>query len=318
MLIKYKQIKYIVSLFILIFLLTSCKNGTRFIAGSQKTGETVFLMYSDFSKDNSWIEQHLRDSTDVLVKLFNNPQVSPPASIKVTIHKDLKFNGIAGAATPMTLSFRSDKWPKDSWRMWILVHELTNLFAAHYGGCGSYPSDWWADGRSPFPSFVSSLVLKELGYEQESLWLRNTYADKLDHKLYWSLHEKYGFGIFERFFKLIGEDKIDFSVIGAPWPKPDANRSLYTAAYLSMAAGANITDILIAQNIGKEPSDWHSRYPDTEFVEYSIDPQQVDRIIQIRGILAAEDKGDIVTKAMKSYRSGNYRAAEQILNSNRK
>jgi hypothetical protein len=299
--IKHKSVKLNVLLLVLVFLLASCTE--------QNTDGTVFRIRTDFPEEKPWIEQHLKNSSDVLIHLFNNPEISPPASIKVTIQKDSIINGVAGAATPKTLFFQSDQWPKDRYRLWILAHELSNIFAAHYG-CGSYPSDWWSDDRSPFPGYVSCLILEKLGYKQESLWLRNVQADMPDNELYWGLHEKYGFGIFERFFKLIKADKLDLSVIGKPWPQADHDRSLYTAAYLSMAAGVNITNMLIEHNIGKKPSDWDVRHPDVPFIEYSLDPEQVQRIIRIREILAKTPNA----KAMKYYRSGNYPTAEQMLN----
>ena len=125
-----------------------------------------------------------------------------------------------------------------------------------------------------------------LGYTEESHWRRSVHAGEPDHELFWSLHDKYGFGIFERFFKLIKADKIDLCSIGNPWPSPDPTRSLYTAAYLSIAASENITSLLTQHNVGKKPVDWNDRHPNIEFIEYSIDSQEVERrscrLVEIR------------------------------------
>lgn len=70
------------------------------------------------------------------------------------------------------------------------AHELTNLFARHYAGCGSFPSDGWANGRSPFPIYAAAQVCEKLDEQETAKWLRTVDADLDDQKLYWALHEK--------------------------------------------------------------------------------------------------------------------------------
>ena len=207
------------------------------------------------------------------------PAVSPPKEIAVELKRDPKNQGVGGGATPTSLVFSSSSWPDEQWRHWILVHELVNLFAAHYAGSGGMPSDWWANGRSPFPTYACCLVLAQLGNVEDAAWLKGTKQGNADHELYWVLHRKYGFELFAKFLALLRADGLDLGKIGAPWPTADAKRSLYAAAYLSIAAGENLAPVLREHGIGKKPSDWDVIHPERPFVEYEVTKGAVDALV---------------------------------------
>ena len=62
------------------------------------------------------------------------------------------------------------------------------------------------------------------------------------------------FAIFASFFSLIRNDGIDLGKIGTPWPAPDARRSTWTIAYLSLAAGKNLAPLFREYGIGTSPT----------------------------------------------------------------
>jgi hypothetical protein len=271
---------------------------------------TEFDIRSGFGDESAWTQSYLEGAAEVLVSLMHNRAVAPPTKIVVTLTKDLKLNGIGGAASPTSLAFTSDAWPKERGRLWILAHELTNLFAAHYGG-GGYPSDWWSDDRSPFPEYVSCLVMKKLGYSEEAEWRQRLAAGKKDHSLFWELDKKYGFNLFAQFFKSLREDGVNLGKIGAPGPHPDKLRSAYTIAYLSLAAKSNLATMVHEHEIGKEPNDWKQRHPEIKFVEYEVTSKVVTQILRARKKLFGKGMKRQEANLLQLYRLGHY---EEVLN----
>jgi hypothetical protein len=269
--------------------------GLAALTGSATAGDVPIRVevVSEFDAESKWVEAFVGDAAKVLVQLMANPDVAPPASIRVELKKDANSAGIAGWATPAAIGFSSGSWPEEKNRLWIVSHELTNHFTALYAGGGGMPSDWWADGRSPFPEYVSCLVLRATGHEDAANWRQATSAAKPDHALYWKLHEKYGFDVFARFLKLLRDDRVDLTKIGAPERPADRARAVYATAYLSIAAGANLAPSLRELGLGRRPADWEQRCPGAVFVEYEVTDADVARVIERRDALfahaAAED-----------------------------
>jgi hypothetical protein len=247
-----------------------------------KPSPTTFTIRSEFGAESAWVEDYLHRATRVLVRMFDAPDVAPPKAISVELKKDPKSQGVGGWASPTALGFSSNLWPDEPYRHWILVHELLNLYAAHYGGAGGYPSDWWSNGRSPFPTYACCLVLAQLGLIEDAAWLKGTKKGQRDHDLYWALHRRHGFELFARFFRLVRADGIDLGKIGAPWPRADERRSLYTVAYLSLAAGENLASVVAEHGVGKKPSDWDAIHPDKPFTEYEVTAAEVEALLAVR------------------------------------
>lgn len=237
---------------------------------------------SDFGDESAWVGPFVEDAAKSLVGLMANPDVAPPKTVRVELKKDANSQGIAGWATRDAIGFSSSAWPEEKSRLWIVAHELANQFTAHFAGAGGFPSDWWADGRSPFPEYVSCLVLRATGHEDAAKWRQEGSAGKPDHALYWKLHAKYGFELFAKTLKALRADGVDLGAIGVPWPAPDRVRSAYTIAYLSASAGTNLAALVREHGIGREPSDWKERHPEIAFVPYEVTAADVDAILAAR------------------------------------
>jgi len=268
-----------------------------------------FVIESDFGGEAAWVRGHLEASARILVRLMDDPAVEPPRKIHVTLEKDPDAGGVGGWAGPTALGFVSDQWPEEGARLWILTHELINLFAAHYAGHGGFPSDWWSDGRSPFPVYVAGLVLRELGHADVAEDLRSSNAEQPDHELYWALHKRFGFGLFARTLRLLREDDLDLGEIEPPWPAPSRIRSAYTVAYLSLGAGENLTGTVLSHGIGRKPDDWDEVHPEIPFEEYTITPQEVAEIQQARKLCFGK-AGSEAARAL--FRAGKWRAAVDL------
>ena len=252
----------------------------------------VFDIRSDFPGQNPWVKKLLKQSAKFLDENLASESAKVPRKIIVTIKKDPKSRGISGNANGYnnSINFKSSSWPKDKYREWILVHELVNLLTSYYGS-KAYPSDWWANGRSPFPIYISSIVLSNLGYKHGAKWTYTLHRDQLDQQFFWKLHNKYGIELFKKFFTLLQTDGVDLKKIGKSWPHPDKVRSAYALSYLSLAAGVNLAPLAIKHNIGKKPSDWHKRHPRIPFKNYKVTSKNVKTIINLREQLLYNNKG---------------------------
>jgi hypothetical protein len=102
-----------------------------------------FEVVSDFPSQTIWVKKLLVDSSDFLNDSFLNEYTNLPKTIKVTIKKDARLHSIKANASRVdnSINFTSNVWEKDKYRIWIMIHELTNLLSSYYG-CNGYPSDW--------------------------------------------------------------------------------------------------------------------------------------------------------------------------------
>jgi hypothetical protein len=273
---------------------------------------------SGFGAEAAWVRPHLEASARVLIRLLGSEQRPPPVRIAVTLEHDPEADTLSGWATSEGVGFRSDQWPEDSWRLWITTHELTNLLAAHYACGGGFPSDWWSNGRSPFPVYVTGLVLQELDHPEVAAWLRASNASQPDHELYWHLHERHGFELFADALAMLRHDGVDLGEIEPPWPWPSARRSTYTVAYLSLAAGEDLTATVASFGVGREPPDWRDNHLQIPFEEYTLDPAEVAAVMREReqlfgaggaalspvGVRVARGSSEELERARERFRAG--------------
>lgn len=268
-------------------------------------GAKNFEIQNQFGDEATWVEAYLEKAHRELVRLMDQRSVEAPRGITVQLSKDIGSSGVSGFATPTMIGFASAQWPRDRFRVWILTHELVNLFVAHYAGAGGFPPDWWANGRSPFPVYLAALVTNKLGEKETAQWLDKLDRDRSDQNFIWALHDKHGFAVFAKCFKLLRSDGIDLGKIGEPWPAPDERRAAWTLTYLSEAAGENLAALAAHHRIGQEPRDWKDRHPELAFKPYAIGAEQIDELRAIRKhLFAATAKGEAVEALRDYFRRG--------------
>lgn len=238
------------------------------------------IVKSDFPSQTPWVKSLMQQSTQELNKMFLNDTVVLPKTILVTIKKNATLNGISANAIRAnnSINFTSNVWQKDKYRIWIMIHELVNLLSSYYGSNG-YPSDWWSNGRSPFPEYISVLIMQRLGFKSEAIWRKSVHQDKSDHKFYWALDKQFGVKLFKNFFTLMKKYNIDLNKIGKKWPHPDKDRSMVTLALLSMSCNKNLANFAKFYKIGEKPKDWHKRHPEIKFEPYSISPEDIEETV---------------------------------------
>ncbi|HEX9793163.1 MAG TPA: hypothetical protein VGC54_04190, partial [Planctomycetota bacterium] len=127
-----------------------------------------------------------------------------------------------------------------------------------------------------------------------------------DHELYWALHERFGFGLFAETLRLLRQDGLDLGEIEPPWPHPSPVRTAYTIAYLSIAAGENLTTTVLSFGIGREPGDWAEVHPEIPFEAYAVSADEVEGIQRAREELFG---GPASETARAKFRAGKWREA---------
>lgn len=283
-------------------------------AEEQAVDQPLFVVLENgFGDEAQWSIELLNKAHRQLVLMMDNPDIEPPRGIRLTLVKE-DTGALEGYAGPAHIKFVSDQWPREAQRIWILTHELTNLFANHYAGAGGFPSDWWSNGRSPFPVYMTGVASEAIVEQDVADWIQGIDQEHDDQRLYWALHDKYGFKLFADFFKLLRKDGVDLGFVGnKDYPAPDECRSAYTLAYLSIAAGENLAPIAREHGIGKKPDDWDERHAELgEFVQYSISDAEVARAIESRKrIFESHDKTtEEFKRKLADYRLGKHWVAD--------
>jgi hypothetical protein len=201
--------------------------------------------------------------------------------------------------------------PVNEWTYSLIVHEMTNVFTGSV--TSDWPTDWWADDRSPFPAMVNVKVLEAMGQENFAILQDASLRPDPLYQMFKTLQETYGWGMFQRAFSMMQLDGIELSQIDVGL-NPSPLKSLYVAYYLSEGAGADLSGQLNAAFASANPP-----------ITYTIDSTEISGIRNARNmiyeaqnaILNAQNRGLDITSAQgylneawRLYRIGQYEDAE--------
>jgi hypothetical protein len=209
---------------------------------------------------------------------------------------------------------------KGFWGYLLTLHEAINVWTGRVSS--GWPTDWWADHRSPFPNSMDFHVMDSIGRAQNNPTLINA-ADA--H--FWRMADSRNtggydtqVGMFDNFFNRYGgytpyvntftmaqADAMRWDALGA---NPSPLRTHYVIAYLQLGFASTTptfnTDLtrsdFIAAGVGSK---------DTQVPDYTsqISPATVKAIADARcAITGARAAGVNVSSALTSFRAGNYAA----------
>ncbi len=123
------------------------------------------------------------------------------------------------------------------WAYVLIAHETVNLYTGNTVS-GGWPTDWWADGRSPYPLATAVVLLKDLNWRDSAIVADIYYNVFKQDPLVVMFHDKlyggYGSSMFRVAFEAMRTDGINWDQIGG---LPSALRTNYVAAYLMIGAG---------------------------------------------------------------------------------
>jgi hypothetical protein len=160
-------------------------------------------------------------------------------------------------------------WP------WVVIpQETTNMFTGE-GVTGGWPTDWWADGRSPFPAMVAVQVEKAYN---DSYFAGHDAADSQDPQYVMfrdQLLGKFGWPLFQTAFTLMIMNGVNLANIhsefeSSNWYNLHYLKSQTVAYYLSRAVGIDLSAILNQGKVGTAPPNWTG-----SFANYQINLSSV-------------------------------------------
>ena len=137
----------------------------------------------------------------------------PRLPVRVTVRASSQCEGgIAGATGDGSLSYCIGEWNSNQYCYGIITHELCNLFTGECVTAG-WPTEWWANHRSPFPTMIANEVIRVLIPKYYRMW--GDYDDPLV-VMFERLYKTYP-GMFARMFKKMREIRISLASYDEPY-----------------------------------------------------------------------------------------------------
>jgi hypothetical protein len=189
------------------------------------------------------------------------------------------------------------------------LHEAINTWTGSIAG--SWPTDWWADHRSPFPNSMDAFFLKAIGDATNNATLQQAAihqtsrfdcvgGDGCDKEvvLFNTFFTNYGgFMGFANAFKFLLGDGIR---LGNVSPNPSPLLTEYVAAYLQLGFGSStdLTPMFVNAGVGTL---------DTMTPAYTVDPTVVLAVANAHCAIKAG--GTSANPALQALQHGNYQSA---------
>jgi len=216
---------------------------------------------------------------DKLVELF---AVTPPG-LPYTIEV-MEPNGYAqtpsnygpGCAVTGDAFYNDHRGVDGFWGYLLVLHELINQWTGLV--TGGWPTDWWADHRSPFPNSMDEQIMRTLGLDEAADIQHARFANQgsgdydAQVVMFNELFAAHGFAGLRRTFDLIQKDGLKwFDLRDPPMYReqtefisgnPSAMLANYVTAYLSLGAGEDVTARLLAADVGTRPPNWDHEWQD--------------------------------------------------------
>ncbi len=158
------------------------------------------------------------------------------------------------------------------WGYLLTLHESVNVFTGLVSG--GWPTDWWADHRSPFPNAMDEEFMRSIGKAQNNPTLlaaadahHERFADPkqpgydAETAMFVNFYNQFGgFPPFATTFQLVQEDGLEWETVnpGSPGNQNHGERlSEYVIAYLQLGfhTTSDLTPTFIAAGVGtKDPA----------------------------------------------------------------
>jgi hypothetical protein len=207
------------------------------------------------------------------------------------------------------------------WGYLLTLHETINVFTGQVGG-GNWPTDWWADHRSPFPNAMDEQVMRVIGTKQNNPTLLSAAAahhqrfgepgqGRYDSEvaMFNDFYNQFGgFAAYSLFFSLVQQDKMQWKTVAKdPTWTPDNNESAllseYLIGYLSLAFGttSDLTPVFVQAGVGTK---------DDKISPYTVSSAAVKDIANAHcSIRAAVGAGHSASRQLIALQNGDYSTA---------
>ena len=189
-----------------------------------------FRLFSDVPNDISWFHIYIEGVYDQIKAKFEH-EPSSYLPIRYVVKRGVP-GSIRGWTASGEIGVEAGDFVQNRWCLVISAQELVNLFTGSI--CSGWPTDWWANHRSPFPIMVAVEVVRDLGYLQEA----NEYDAEFEKDPLYMWHKKVkgtlGWSLYRKMFSAMREDGIQLDRIGS---NPSRIRTNYVLAYMGIGAG---------------------------------------------------------------------------------
>lgn len=203
----------------------------------------------------------------------------------------------------------------------FVTHEFINQWTGTSNNGGGWPTDWWANHRSPFPNAMDSIVLAELGREdiakvQTARFASGGDSEDLQVPMFTDIFNTYGgWTMFQKFFAMLRSDSLVWTALKDPPSyqsqtqfvsgNPSALLSNFVVGYMNVAAKSDLIERFNNGGIGTKPPNWSSTDP--TFQTYNLDANVIQNIGQAHCLLAGSDATtDAGKKAAAAIKYGDY------------
>jgi hypothetical protein len=199
---------------------------------------------------------------------------------------------------------------KGFWGYLLTMHELINVWTGMVSE--GWPTDWWADHRSPFPNSMDYQIMlasgmrldddnliKAAGIQHERLGVMGKGDFDSEVKLFDDFFTQFGgFPTFARIFKLIQADGVKWTGVAK---NPSPLLSAYVIAYVSLGfqTKQDLTATFTAAGVGSK---------DPQTPAYTVDATMVGDVADAHCAIAAATAD--VTAARAALRKGDYKTAK--------
>jgi hypothetical protein len=199
----------------------------------------------------------------------------------------------------------------------LALHEAINDWTGDISA--DWPTDWWADHRSPFPNSMDFHIMQVIGQQSGNNDLQlsaiaqhnrlgNPSTPDFDSEvgMFDTLFDQHnGFNGFANVFQLVQTDGISWSAIGT---NPSPLHSEYVIAFLQLGLGITsdqTQSLFVANGVGTK---------DTSVPSYTVDSNHIRAIGTAHcSIAAAKNDPNVsqatINNALNNLRSGNFAGA---------
>ena len=205
------------------------------------------------------------------------------------------------------------------WGFLLSLHETINDWTGQVSN--GWPTDFWADHVSAFPNSMDWHIMEALGTQDSDSNLSLAAmaqkarfypgGDSQDPRVpmfdtIFSLPNM-GFAGYSRIFSYIKADQLSWDAVAVAGANPDARRTEYVIAYLSLGAGHSVLPTLQAANVANGQSDGTTADPTYTAQESHIDPiANAHCEIAAAAMAGADESAD-----RAALQSGNYAAVQR-------
>jgi hypothetical protein len=200
----------------------------------------------------------------------------------------------------------------------LTLHEFINVWTGAFSP--GWPTDWWADHRSPFPNAMDEEIMRDIGTKtnnptllaaadaQRAVFRPGGDQPDAEVPMFTGFFDRFGgFNAYNRMMHLVQADGLQWDTVATPngGANPSPVRTEYVIAYAQMGFQTT-TDLtksdFIAAGVSKD--DMHGD------PGYTITTADIEAVANAHcSIASAKNAGRSVTTQLNNLRNGNFRAA---------